>query len=81
MSQIQNTLSDWPVALVIAFFLLLITIFVFSVVNVRREIVRLQEDLKQLSADVKGLLVAEQRRFLVELKGTRKEGNERSTAA
>ena len=81
MSQIQNTISDWLAALATAFCLLLITIFLFFIVTVRREIARLQEDIERLSEDVKGLVVAEQRRFLRELKDTKKEGNESSTAA
>jgi hypothetical protein len=81
MSQIQNTICDWPLALATALCLLVITIFLFFIVKVRHEIVRLREDIKQLSEDVKGLLVAEQRRFLMELRVTKKEGTERPTAA
>jgi hypothetical protein len=47
----------------------------------RTEFDRLQRDLKELSDDVKGLMTAEQRRFLKELKAPRKDSDDPSMAA
>jgi len=69
MSQVQNAIGVLPVALATAVCLLFMTVFI---VTARRKVSRLQKDFKRLSADVKGLQVAEQRRFLVELKATKK---------
>jgi hypothetical protein len=40
----------------------------------RAEYARLRDGLNRLSEDVKHLMVAEQRRFLMELKSSKKEG-------
>ena len=47
----------------------------------RREFARLQADVRQLSEDVKGLLTAEQRRFIKELNAAKKEDGGASMAA
>ena len=50
--------------------LLLITLFI---VTTRRKFSRLQADFQQLSEEVKGLMVAEQRRAFKEISATKKE--------
>jgi len=78
MSQVQNSISVLPVALGTAVCLLLF--MTVSMAAARRKISRLQKDLKRLSEDVKVLQVAEQRRFVRELKDTKKEDDQTSTA-
>jgi hypothetical protein len=77
MSQVQNATSLWLVALVIAVCLAFIVI---SIITTRRQVSRLQKNFRSLSEAVKGLRIAEERRFLKELKATKKEDNQPSAA-
>jgi len=72
--QIQNATIDWPVALATAVCLLFVCFLSMSVfvVTLRRRVRRLQREFKRLSEDVNGFQVVEQRRFLQELKATKK---------
>jgi hypothetical protein len=74
MLQIQNAIPDWPTVLTTAV-LATAVCFLFislSVVTWRRRVFQLEQKFKQLSEDVKALQMAEQRRFLRELKATKK---------
>ena len=69
----------WPfgIAIVTGICLVFITVFIFAT---RRRIFRIEKDFKRLSEVVKGLQVAEERRFLKELKVTKKEDDPPSMA-
>jgi hypothetical protein len=74
-------LNDWQLALATAVCLGVIIILLSAIALrttriSRAEFARLQKDFKQLSEDVKGLIAAEQRRFLKELKTSKKDGDE-----
>jgi hypothetical protein len=68
-------LDDWQIALAsvafVAMLVLFIVVFKRSTAS-RAEFARLQEEAKQLSEDVKGLRVGEQRRFLQEIRAAKR---------
>jgi hypothetical protein len=68
-------LDDWQLALAsvafVAMLVLFIVVFKRSTAS-RAEFARLQEEAKQLSEDVKGLRVGEQRRFLQEIRAAKR---------
>jgi peptidoglycan hydrolase CwlO-like protein len=82
-------MSDWPLndsqlatAVFLGLMLIVLTVTVFRKARVsRKEFARLQKDVKRLSDDVKELQVAEQRRFLKELKASKADDTPPSTAS
>jgi len=77
-------LDDWRVALaaavLVAILILFIAAFKRNTVS-RAEFARLQAEVKQLSEDVKGLLAGEQRRFLKEIRVSKKGDDQTPKAA
>jgi hypothetical protein len=67
-------LSDWRLVLFLGVFAGMTVVVVLAIVAAqkirarRAEFARMREDIKRLSEDVKYLMNAEQRRFLMELK-------------
>jgi len=82
-------LHGWPlnvsplaIAIGLGVFIVVLMWTALRRITVRRtEFLRLQQDLKQLSEDVKWLMAAEQRRFLKELKAPRKDSDDPPMAA
>ena len=72
MSQIQNAIPDWPIVLAVLATAVCFLFMSVSIVTWRRRVFQLEQKFKQLSEDVKALQVAEERRFLRELKATKK---------
>jgi type III secretory pathway component EscU len=76
-------MDDWPVndfqlvtAVIVGLLLIVLIVTAFQRARVtRKEFVRLKKDVKQLSEEVKTLQLAEQRRFIRELR-TSKEDDE-----
>jgi hypothetical protein len=74
-------LSDWQFTVAIGVYLSAAIIAISVLVMLSRargELARLRKDVAQLSEDVKHLLNAEQRRFLQELKSSKKDRKEES---
>jgi hypothetical protein len=71
-----ETLGDWQLTFAIGVFLAAVVIAISIVIillKVKAEVARLREAVMRLSEDVKHLLNAEQRRFLQELKLSKRE--------
>jgi hypothetical protein len=72
--------GDWQLEVAVGFLSLLIAVLVLGALRkifvTRAEFASLQRKFEKLSDDVKGLLRAEERRFMTELKAPKKEGDE-----